>query len=70
MKKEKLYFPQDEALNIAVVTNRLFLVSFLGKDERGLLVRGIQIMAESSEHALQLIRDISKSNEIYSAIEV
>lgn len=70
MKKEKLYFPQDEALNIAVVTNRLFLVSFLGRDERGLIVRGIEIMAESSEHALQLVKDVSASTEIYSAIEV
>lgn len=49
---------------------RLFLVTFLGKDERGEIVKGIEVMADSPEDAMNLIKEISVSKEIYSAVEV
>ena len=52
------------------VSRRLFLVTFLGKDERGEIVKGIEVMADSSEDAMNLIKEISMSREIYSAIDV
>ena len=48
----------------------MFLVSFLGKDERGEIVKGIEVMADSSEDAMNLIKEISISRDIYSAIDV
>lgn len=55
---------------LGVVSRRLFLVTFLGKDEYGEIVKGIEVMADSSEDAMNLIKEISMSREIYSAIEV
>ena len=55
---------------LGAVSRRLFLVTFLGKDERGEIVKGIEVMAESSEDAINLIKEISMSREIYSAIDV
>ena len=49
---------------------RLFSVTYLGKDERGEIVKSIEIMAESSDHAMKMIKDVSNSREIYSAIEI
>jgi hypothetical protein len=57
-------------LGIGAVSRRLFLVTFLGKDERGEIVKGIEVMADSSEDAMNLIKEISMIREIYSAIEV
>ena len=67
---ENLNEPQNPQLNIGAVSRRLFLVSFLGKDERGEIIKGIEVMAESSEQAMDLIKQVSKSREIYSAIDV
>jgi hypothetical protein len=61
---------QKPQLNIGAVSRRLFLVTFLGKDERGEVVKGIEVMADSSEDAMNLIKEISMSREIYSAIDV
>ena len=55
---------------LGAVSRRLFLVTFLGKDERGEIVKGIEVMADSSENAMNLIKEISMSREIYSAIDV
>ena len=55
---------------LGAVSRRLFLVTFLGKDEHGEIVKGVEIMAESSENAMNLIKEISMSREIYSAIDV
>ena len=55
---------------LGAVSRRLFLVTFLGKDERGEIVKGIEVMADSSEDAMNLIKEISMSREIYSAIDV
>jgi len=55
---------------LADVSRRLFLVTFLGKDERGEIVKGIEVMAENSEQAIDLIKQVSISREIYSAIDV
>jgi hypothetical protein len=55
---------------LGAVSRRLFLVTFLGKDERGEIVKGIEVMAESSEQAMDLIKQVSMSREIYSAIDV
>lgn len=55
---------------VEAVSRRLFLVTFLGKDERGEIVKGIEVMADSSEDAMDLIKEISMSSEIYSAIDV
>jgi len=49
---------------------RIFNVTFRGKDERGEIIKGIDVVAESSEQAMDLIRQVSASNEIYSPIEV
>jgi hypothetical protein len=55
---------------LGAVSRRLFLVTFLGKDERGEIVKGIEVMADSSEDAMNLIKEIQISREIYSAIDV
>ena len=55
---------------LGAVSRRLFLVTFLVKDEYGEIVKGVEIMAESSENAMNLIKEISMSREIYSAIDV
>lgn len=81
-RKDMIHEPKKltEALDIALrevkkirldaVSRRLFLVAFLGKDERGEIVKGIEVMADSSEDAMNLVNEISMSREIYSAIEV
>ena len=48
---------------------KVFTVTFLGRDERGFIVKGIDILAESSEHAIELVKEISRVHVIYSAIE-
>jgi len=45
---------------------RIFNITFRGKDERGEIIKGIDVVAESSEQAMDLIRQVSASNEIYS----
>ena len=55
--------------NIANVSKRLFMVSYLGKDEMGEIVKGVEIVAESEEHAMRLIKEVNNTREIYSAIE-
>jgi len=71
---ERDYKAMNEELNqpsyLGAVSRRLFLVTFLGKDERGEIVKGIEIMAESSKQAMDLIKQVSMSKEIYSAIDV
>jgi hypothetical protein len=69
IENENIEQPQNPQLNIGAVSRRLFLVTFLGKDERGEIVKGIEVMADSSEDAMNLIKEISISREIYSAIE-
>jgi len=49
---------------------RIFNVTFRGKDERGEIIKGIDVVAESSEQAMDLIRQVSASNEIYSPLQV
>ena len=61
---------ETQALSQHDVSRRLFLVTFLGKDELGEIVKGIEVMAHSSEDAMNLIKEISMSREIYSAIDV
>ena len=60
----------EDKLPICGVSKRLFSVTFLGKDERGEIVKAIEVMAENSEYAMDLIKQISMSREIYSAIAV
>lgn len=55
---------------LGAVSRRLFLVTFLGKDELGEIVKGIEVMAETSEQAMDLIKQVSMSREVYSAIDV
>ncbi len=57
-------------LSVGDVNRRLFLVTFLGKDECGEIVKGIEVMAENSEQAMDLIKQVSMSSEIYSAIDI
>ncbi len=52
-------------LNIDDVSKRLFSVSYLGRDERGEIVKGVEIVAESEEHAMRLIKEINNTREIY-----
>ena len=59
----------EDKLPICGVSKRLFLVTFMGRDEQGEIVKGIEIMANGSEDAINLIKEISMSREIYSAIE-
>lgn len=61
---------ENEPSCLGAVSRRLFLVTFLGKDECGEIVKGIEVMADSSEDAMNLIKEISMSREIYSAIDV
>jgi hypothetical protein len=71
MNTDKLPFDYETQPScLGDVSRRLFLVSFLGKDERGEIVKGIEVMAESSEQAMDLIKQVSISREIYSAIDV
>jgi hypothetical protein len=71
MNTDKLPFDYETQPScLGAVSRRLFLVSFLGKDERGEIVKGIEVMAESSEQAMDLIKQVSISREIYSAIDV
>lgn len=60
----------EQPCTIQNVSKRLFLVTFLGKDERGEIVKGIEVMAESSEQAIDLIKQVSISSEIYSSVGV
>ena len=52
------------------MAKKLFLVTFLWSDEYGEIIKGIEIMAESSYDAIDLIKQISASKEIYSAGEI
>jgi hypothetical protein len=71
MNTDKLPFDYETQPScLGAVSRRLFLVSFLGKDERGEIVKGIEVMAVSSEQAMDLIKQVSISREIYSAIDV
>ena len=49
---------------------KIFSVAYLGKDERGEIIKSIEVLAESSEKALEQVMEVSKSRTIYSAIEV
>ena len=60
----------DTTSSQTIVMRRLFLVTYLGTDEKGDIVKGVEIMAKNSKEALQLIAEVSKSKEVYSAIEV
>lgn len=69
MKKESSKQTPENGLNKTDVSRRLFLVTFLGKDEREGIVKGIEVMADSPEDAMNLIKEVSMSREIYSAID-
>lgn len=47
----------------------IYVVSFLGKDELGVIVKAIKIVANSQSHAIKLARELNSSTEIYSAIK-
>ena len=47
---------------------QLYEVTYLGKDDQGYIVEGIKIMAPSEDNALEIIKDIRFSTEVYSAI--
>lgn len=55
---------------LKIFNEKLFLVSFLGNDERGDIVKGIKVFANSSEEAMDLIKQVNNSREVYSAIEI
>ncbi len=61
---------KDKALSQDAVIRRLFSVTFLGADEYGYIVKSIEVMAESSDEAMDLVSQVSKSSEIYSALEI
>ncbi len=47
---------------------QLYEVTYLGKDDQGYIVKGVKIMATSEDNALEIIKDIRFSTEVYSAI--
>ena len=46
---------------------QLYEVTYLGKDDQGYIVKGVKIMATSEDDALEIIKDIRFSTEVYSA---
>ena len=52
------------------VIKRSFMVSYLGTDDQGQIVKGIEVVAENESRAIEKVLEINCAKEIYGAIEV
>ena len=52
------------------VIKRSFMVSYLGTDDQGQIVKGIEVVAENESRAIEKVLEINCAKEIYGAAEV
>ena len=52
------------------VIKRSFMVSYLGTDDQGQIVKGIEVVAEDESRAIEVVLEVNGAREIYGATDI